>query len=84
LSRFKIIAPFFEDDLALPQIARHHNIPLRTLRRWVTRYRQGGVSALDRSPKQSKMKPESAWKPFAEALALEKPKRSIGRYADSA
>jgi putative transposase len=77
LARFKIIAPFLEDGLALPEIARHHDIPVRTLRRWVSRYRQGGISALERSSKASAVVPEPAWKSLAEALALEKPKRSI-------
>ena len=60
LSRFKIIAPFLEDGLPLTQIARHHDIPLRTLRRWVTRYRQVGVSALSRSPENVKAPKEPA------------------------
>jgi putative transposase len=77
LSRFKIIAPYLENGLALPEIARHHDLPLRTLRRWVSRYRQGGVSALERARKSSAVFSEPAWKPLAEALALEKPKRSI-------
>jgi len=33
LARFKIIAPFLEDGLSLPEISGHHDIPLRTLRR---------------------------------------------------
>lgn len=77
LVRFKVIAPFLEEGLALTQLAQAHNIPLRTLRRWVARYRQGGVAALGRSAKFRKDSTESAWKPLAEALALDKPRRSV-------
>jgi len=78
LVRFKVIAPFLEAGVPLPQIASAHDIPVRTLRRWVARYRDSGLAALGRLPRR---KPTTItapwWRPMAEALALEKPKRSV-------
>lgn len=76
LVRFKVIAPFLEEGIPLPQIALAHNIPVRTLRRWVARYRDSGLTALGRSPRNSPTIKAPWWQPMAEALALEKPKRS--------
>ena len=53
LERFKVIAPFLEEGIPLPQIAQFHNITVRTLRRWVARYRESGLTALGRSPRNS-------------------------------
>ena len=43
LERFRIIRPFLEEGVALATIARHHGLALRTARRWVSRYRAGGL-----------------------------------------
>lgn len=77
LARFKVIASFLEEDVPLPQIAQAHNIPIRTLRRWVEQYRSGGMAALSRRPRNQSETSKQWWQPLAEALALERPKRSV-------
>ena len=77
LVRFKVIAPFLEACIPLPQIAQTHDIPVRTLRRWLARYRAGGLSSLGRLPRNSTKITAPWWQPMAEALALEKPKRYV-------
>ena len=46
LQRFHLIRPFLEEDVPLPTLARQHALSLRTARRWVQRYRTGGLGAL--------------------------------------
>ena len=48
MARFQIIQPFVERGVPLPEVARHHNVALRTARRWVQHYRAGGLVALSR------------------------------------
>lgn len=48
LERFFVIRPFLEDGVPLAQIAREQTIPLRTLSRWVKRYREAGLAGLSR------------------------------------
>jgi putative transposase len=43
LERFYVIRPFLKDGVPLAQIARERAIPLRTLSRWVKRYREIGL-----------------------------------------
>lgn len=80
LERFRIIRPFLEEDVALAAIVRHHGIPLRTARRWVSHYRTGGLAALSRSPradKGSRRALSPAMQELVEALALSVPRRSV-------
>jgi putative transposase len=44
LSQFQVIRPFLEDGVPLTRIAAEHQLQLRTLRRWVQRYRAGGLA----------------------------------------
>src|SRR5215831_18839508 len=46
LERFQIIRSFLEADVALSRIAQLHPYTLRTLRRWVARYRAEGLAGL--------------------------------------
>lgn len=48
LARFGLIQPFLDGETALSIIARTRRIPLRTLQRWVMRYRQQGLVGLVR------------------------------------
>lgn len=90
LRRFRIIRPFLEEGVPLPGIARNHGVPIRTLRNWVRKYRERGMSGLSRKPRSDKgrfraVAPEL--REIAEALALEKPKRTVAairRIAESA
>jgi putative transposase len=45
LERFHRIRPFLEEGVPLPTLAQHHALSLRTARRWVQRYRAGGLGA---------------------------------------
>jgi putative transposase len=80
LQRFRIIRPFLEEGVVLAAIARHHGIPLRTARRWVSHYRTGGLAALTRAPRADKGS-HRALSPLlqelVEALAVATPRRSV-------
>jgi len=80
LSRFKIIQPFLEDGVPLPNIVATSNISLSTARRWVSRYRQDGLVGLVRNQRKDKgvhrcLNEEV--KNLIEGLALQKPPKSI-------
>ncbi len=57
LERFFVIRPFLEDGVPLAQIAREQAIPLRTLSRWVKRYREVGLAGLSRQVRADKGEP---------------------------
>jgi len=48
VARFEIVRPFFHEHIPLTQMARQHRLPLRTLTRWVQRYRAEGLAGLVR------------------------------------
>ena len=80
LRRFHLIRPFLEDGVPLTQIAREHQIPVRTLRRWVQRYRVDGLGGLSRPTRKDKDQRRAVTaqvQQFIEGLALEKPRRSL-------
>ncbi len=54
LEKYKIIHPYLEKEVPLPQVAKHHNIGLRTLRKWVKAYRDEGLAGLDRKSRSDK------------------------------
>lgn len=39
LARFHLIRPFLKDGVPLTHIVAEHQLPLRTLQRWVAQYR---------------------------------------------
>ncbi len=80
-TRFTIIRPALEDGITQAQVARTHNIPASTVRRWVKRYREKGLAGLadakGRSDKgKSRRLPLDAIT-LIEGLALQKPPRSM-------
>jgi putative transposase len=80
LERFHLIRPFLEEGVPLPALAQHHALSLRTARRWVQRYRAGGLGALTPKPRADKGTRRALPPPLAllvEALALHKPAPSI-------
>lgn len=80
MARFHIIQPFVERGVPLPEVARHHGVTLRTARRWVQRYRAGGLVALSRTRRTSRGLPRRVPPPMAqriEALALQTPPLSV-------
>ncbi len=80
LRHFHLIRPFLEDGVPLTQIAGVHQIPIRTLRRWVQRYRADGLGGLARSMRRDKDQRRAVTaqgQQFIEGLALEKPRRTL-------
>jgi putative transposase len=80
MARFQIIQPFVERGVPLPEVARHHGVALRTARRWVQRYRAGGLVALSRTRRASRGIPRRVPPDMAqrvEALALQTPPLSV-------
>jgi putative transposase len=80
MARFRIIQPFVERGVPLPEVARHHSVALRTARRWVQRYRAGGLVALSRTRRASRAIPHRIPPDLTqriEALALQTPPLSV-------
>jgi putative transposase len=78
LARFDVLRPVLEDHVPLASLARELHVPLRTLQRWMARYRRAGLSGLAREPRadrgQSRLRP--AVREAIEGLALQRPRRS--------
>lgn len=80
LSRFHLIRPFLEDGVPLAHIAREQKLPLRTLGRWVRRYRTQGLAGLVRRARSDKGKMRAVppeIQSLIEGLALQKPQRTV-------
>ena len=80
MARFQIIQPCVERGVPLPEVTRDHGVALRTARRWVQRYRAGGLVALGRSRRAGRgiprrVPPDTAQR--IEALALQTPPLSV-------
>jgi putative transposase len=78
--RFEVIRPFLQDGVPLSTSARQHTVSLRTARRWVQLYRQGGLTALCRQPRADRGKHRglsTILVELAEALALQTPPLSV-------
>jgi len=80
LQRFKVIQPFLENGVPLPELVQGHDMSLRTLRRWVSCYRNKGLEGLSRKTRNDKgahRQVSSQLLQLIEALTIEKPPRSI-------
>jgi len=68
-----------EDNVPLTQVANHRNIPLRTLQRWVLRYRSHGLAGLCRKEHSGKGKCRLSpdLQKIIEGFALQKPPLSV-------
>jgi putative transposase len=80
LSHFQVIRPFLEDGIPLTRIATEHQLPLRTLRRWVHQYRTYGLTGLIRQSRKDKGKKRAVTaelQQLIEGLALQKPRRTM-------
>jgi len=76
MERFHLLRPFLEEGIALTRIAEQHGQSLRTLRRWVARYRKDGLVGLARKGRgdQGKRRRLAAeMEQLVEGLALQKP-----------
>jgi putative transposase len=79
VARFEILRPFFHDHIPLAQIARQQQLPLRTLTRWVQRYRAEGLAGLVRKRRRDhghhRLHP--TLQQLIEGLALQHPPLSV-------
>jgi putative transposase len=76
LERFQLLRPFLEEDVPLTQIAQKEGLNLRTLQRWVTRYRLYGLGGLLRKSRADSgchRRLSSQLQLLVEGLALRKP-----------
>jgi putative transposase len=48
ITRFAVLRPYLEGDAPLARIARNAGVPIRTLERWLMRYRRDGLAGLAR------------------------------------
>src|SRR3978361_2337836 len=80
MSRFRLLRPVIEDAVSVPALAGTSGVSVPTLRRWLRRYREHGVSGLssratrDRGGRHRVSKEMAA---VIEGLALERPRRSV-------
>jgi putative transposase len=80
LAHFRLLRPFLEDEVPLPQIAALHRLSLRTLRRWVRQYRAHGLAGLMRAARKDQGHRRSLTpqlRHMIEGLALQKPRRTV-------
>src|SRR5215469_5659120 len=79
VARFEILRPFFHDHVPLTQIAHQQQLPLRTLTRWVQRYRADGLVGLVRKRRRDaghhRLPP--TLQQLIEGLALQTPPLSL-------
>src|SRR5215471_2310607 len=79
VARFEILRPFFHDHVPLTQIARQRQLPLRTLTRWVQRYRAAGLVGLVRKRRRDagRHRLPATLQQLIEGLALQTPPLSL-------
>ena len=80
LSHFQMIRPFLEEGVPLTRIAAEHQLQLRTLRRWVQRYRTDSLAGLVRPMRKDKGQKRAVsaqMQHLIEGLALQKPRRTV-------
>lgn len=79
LARWQVLRAHLEDGCPLARIAGEHDVPERTLRRWLAAYRTGGLAALARRPRSDRgtrrMPPDL--QVLIEGLALRRPPPTI-------
>lgn len=86
LARFQIVQPFLEGQTLLTAIAQEQAVTLRTLQRWVSRYRKQGLAGLVRKRRtdrgQHRLEPHV--QQLIEGLALPKPRPTAAIDTDDA
>jgi len=78
LTRFRILQPFLEEEASLTAIAQEQAVTLRTLQRWLARYRVDGLTGLVRHRRadRSQRRMDLQLQRLIEGLALQKTKLS--------
>lgn len=77
--RFQLLRPHLEAGVSLTTIAQEHGLPLRTLQRWVQRYRDQGLVGLARKQRadQGQHRIHAKLRLVIEGLVLQKPAPSL-------
>ena len=79
MTRWRLIAPHFEDGVPLARIAEHSGAGERTLQRWAGRYRSAGLAGLarERRADRGQRRIPADLRLLIEGLALRRPPSSI-------
>ena len=78
--RYKLIRESLEEGVPQTVIARESGVPLKTVQRWIRRYRQDGLRGLARLERSDKGKQRGLTEEqvkVVEGLALRKPRRTV-------
>jgi putative transposase len=79
-ARYETIRPYVEDGVPQVEVARQSHVPVKTLQRWVARYRKHGLRGLARLPRADRGTRRGMPKEqllLIEGLALSPPRRSM-------
>jgi putative transposase len=79
MRRFVVLRPHLNEGVSLPEAARDAGVPLRSVQRWLVRYRATGVAGLVRAPRSDTghRKLPAELVEVIEGLALRKPRPSV-------
>ena len=79
MTRFDVLRPHLEDSVPLTRLAQETGTPLRTLQRWLARYRWQGLARLVRAARSDRGTRQlpSALVAVIEGMALRKPRSSV-------
>jgi putative transposase len=79
MGRFAVLRPHIHDGVPLPEAARAAGVPLRSVQRWLVRYRAPGLAGLVRATRSETghRKFPAALVEGIEGMALRKPRPSV-------
>lgn len=77
IRRYQVLRPHLDDGVPLTEAARMAGVPLRTVQRWLARYRSGGLAGLARTPRSPGRQSNPELVRIIEGLALRRPRPSI-------
>ena len=74
-----MLRPALQDEVPLTDCAAANGVPLRTVQRWLARYRRDGLIGLSRPARSDagQRRIGDEWIGFIEGLALQKPRTSV-------
>ena len=75
--KLRTITPFLDGELTLQAISQDSKVPLRTLSRWITRYRKSGFAGLVRQTRASSLSMPEEMLQLVEGLALQSSGRTV-------
>src|SRR5437899_2008964 len=79
MRRFAVLRPHLNDGVPLPEAARDAGVPLRSVQRWLARYRATGLAGLVRATRSDTghRKLPAELVDLIEGMALRKPRPSV-------